>query len=86
MTIPLPIPRRPPETIMRLNRLGSLHQSRLSFMRILTRNMARNRWRYCRTEFEIDHAGVGYAVYTVTTPERAYSLVAFAHDIPDSQR
>ena len=28
---------RPPDTVMRLDRLGSFHQSRLSFMRVLLR-------------------------------------------------
>ena len=36
-----PIARRDPAKVMRLKRLGSLHQCRLSFMRILTRRMAR---------------------------------------------
>ena len=32
---------RDPRIVMRLERLGSFHQSRLSFMRILTRRMTR---------------------------------------------
>ena len=71
---------------MRLKRLGSLHQSRLSFMRILTRRMARDSWRFSQPVFDIDSAGVGHAVYTAHTPDRDYSLVAFAHDLPASQR
>ncbi|MEM9971456.1 MAG: hypothetical protein AAF762_10210 [Pseudomonadota bacterium] len=71
---------------MRLSRLGSLHQCRLSFMRVLTRRMARDGWRFARPRFEIDRKGVGHAVYTATGPERTYSLVAFAHDLPAEQR
>jgi hypothetical protein len=80
------IPRRDPSLVMRLKRLGSLHQCRLSFMRILTRRMAREQWRFSCPIFDIDEHGVGHAVYTVQGPERAYSLVAFAHDIPADKR
>lgn len=71
---------------MRLSRLGSLHQSRLSFMRQLTRRMAAEAWHISRPVFEIDDQGVGRAVYQVKGPERVYSLVAFAHDLPEEQR
>jgi hypothetical protein len=71
---------------MRLARLGSFHQSRLSFMRILTRRMAREGWRFEQTAFDIDDKGVGHAVYTAHTPDRAYSLIAYAHDLPPEQR
>lgn len=71
---------------MRLSRLGSLHQCRLSFMRVLLRRMARENWRFERRAFDIDEAGVGHAIYTAHGPERSYSLVAFAHDLPDELR
>ncbi|WP_170439615.1 hypothetical protein [Ruegeria arenilitoris] len=71
---------------MRLSRLGSLHQCRLSFMRVLTRRLARDNWRFSTPVFEIDEAGVGRAVYVAQGPERAYSLVAFAHDLPPEKR
>mgnify|MGYP001116005497 CR=1 FL=1 len=80
------VPLRDPRDVMRLARLGALHQSRLSFMRILTRRMARENWRFNRTAFEINTQGVGHAVYTAHTPTRSYSLVAFAHDLPPEQR
>ena len=80
------IARRSPATVMRLARLGALHQSRLSFMRILTRRMAGEGWRFGRPHFSFDAAGVGRAVYTAVTPARTYSLVAFGHDLPDAQR
>ncbi|WP_254899007.1 hypothetical protein [Thalassococcus arenae] len=71
---------------MRLSRLGSLHQCRLSFMRVLTRRMAAADWRFDRPVFDIDARGVGHAVYTATGPDRTYSLVAFAHDLPAEKR
>jgi len=80
------IANRSPDTVMRLSRLGSLHQCRLSFMRQLTRRMAAQDWQFTRAEFNIDAQGVGYAVYSATGPERSYSLVAFAHDLPPEMR
>ena len=80
------IPRRDPNTVMRLARLGSIHQSRLSFMRVLTRRLAREAWRFEQTAFEINQNGEGHAVYTAIGPDRTYSLIAFAHDLPPEKR
>lgn len=80
------IPRRDPATVMRLSRLGSLHQCRLSFMRQLTRRMAQENWSFSRPVFRVDDNGVGCAVYSAKGPERTYSLVAFAHDLPAEMR
>ena len=77
---------RPAAQVMRLSRMGSFHQSRLSFMRIILRRFERDNWRFERREFEINAKGVGHAVYTAHGPQRSYSLVAFAHDLPDDQR
>ncbi len=77
---------RDPSVVMRLFRLGSFHQSRLSFMRILTRRMKREAWRFDCPVFDISDRGVGQAVYCAHGPERSYSLVAFAHDLPADQR
>lgn len=80
------VSRRSPTQVMRLNRLGSFHQSRLSFMRVLTRRLKSEQWQFTRRAFEIDELGVGHAVFCATGPERTYSLVAFAHDLPDELR
>ncbi len=81
-----PVACRPADTVMRLSRLGAFHQSRLSFMRVFTRRLVRERWRYERQHFAIDAEGVGYAVYTLHGPARAYSLVAFSHKLADEDR
>ena len=80
------VARRSPDTVMRLARLGAFHQTRLSFMRQLTRRMQRERWTFSRPRFDIDARGVGHAVLTAHAPGRDYSLVAFAHDLPAGQR
>jgi hypothetical protein len=78
--------RRPPEQVMRLARMGSAHPTRLSFLRVLLRRLKTEGWVYDRPVWDMDARGVGRAVYRVTGPERSYSLVAFAHDLPDHLR
>ncbi|MBZ8118695.1 hypothetical protein KUD11_08540 [Roseovarius sp. LXJ103] len=77
---------RPAAQVMRLARMGSFHQSRLSFMRILLRRLSAERWRFTTPLFDINARGEGTAVYTAHGPDRSYSLVAFAHDLPADQR
>lgn len=80
------VAKRPPQQVMRLSRLGSFHQTRLSFMRVLTRRLKQEQWQFTQQAFNIDSNGVGYAVYSAAGPERTYSLVAFAHELPDELR
>ena len=77
---------RKPEEVMKLSRLGSLHQSRISFMRVLLRRLASENWCFDKPNWNIDDDGFGYATYSVHGPERSYTLVAFAHDLPAELR
>lgn len=81
-----PLSMRSPDTVMRLERMGSAHPSRLSFMRTLLRRLKAEGWTVERTLFDIDAHGVGRAVYAAKGPRKTYSLVAFAHDLPDEMR
>ncbi|HSE76310.1 MAG TPA: hypothetical protein VLB05_17450, partial [Dongiaceae bacterium] len=72
--------------VMRLARMGCSHPTRLSFLRCLLRRMRDERWSFDRPVWQIDEAGVGHAVYRAIGPARTYSLVAFAHDLPDHMR
>jgi hypothetical protein len=78
--------RRPASEVMRLARLGSAHQTRLSFMRSLLRGLRHERWQFDRPLWQIDARGVGRAIYRAIGPQHTYSLVAFAHDLPADQR
>jgi len=84
--VPIAVALRPPDQVMRLGRMGAMFQTRLSFMRSLIRRMAAERWTFERRCFDIDDTGFGVAIYVVHTPERTYSLIAFAHDLPPEQR
>jgi hypothetical protein len=77
---------RDPDLVMRLSRMGSAHPMRLSFLRVLLRRIEREGWHFDRPVWEVDDRGVGRAVYRARGPERTYSLVAFAHDLPDEMR
>jgi hypothetical protein len=78
--------RRPASTVMKLARMGSAHPTRLSFLRSLLRRVVQQGWRFDRPVWQIGDNGVGRAVYRATGPDRTYSLVAFAHDLPDEMR
>jgi len=83
---PAAVPLRPPEQVMRLARLGSFHQSRLSFLRVLLRRINRERWQFQPPRFDVDARGVGIALYTIKAGSRTYTLVAFAHDLAPEKR
>ncbi|TJV71405.1 MAG: hypothetical protein E5X76_15485 [Mesorhizobium sp.] len=77
---------RPPEVVMRLQRLGAAHPTRLSFLRQLIRRATREKWRVRKHLFDLDDNGFGRAVYAVETPARIYSLVAFSTPLADENR
>ncbi|KAB7613998.1 hypothetical protein F9L33_11000 [Amylibacter sp. SFDW26] len=79
-------PLRDPNTVMRLSQMGSFHQSRLSFMRALLRRLQSEEWQFEVKAFQIDDTCVGHAVYSAIGPTHTYSLIAFAHDLPDDMR
>ena len=71
---------------MRLGRMGAFHQTRLSFMRALLRQLKREAWTFDRTVWRMDARGVGVGVYRARGPGHTYSLVCFAHDLPPDMR
>ena len=81
-----PLALRPPAQVMRLARMGSFHQTRLSFMRALLRDLKREGWRFERTRWQVDARGTGLALYGAQGPQHRYTLVCFAHDLPAKAR
>ena len=75
---------RDPNIIMKLTRLGSFHQSKLSFLRSFLREF--KDWKYKKDLFNLDENGFGEAVYSFKKKEKAYSLVCFANKINDDER
>ncbi|MBK1869772.1 DUF3726 domain-containing protein [Aestuariivirga sp. YIM B02566] len=77
---------RAPEQVLRLARMGSFHQTRLSFMRVLLRHLARRNWQIERSLWEIDAKGAGVAVYEARGDGWVYSLIAFGHELDPEKR
>ena len=75
---------RDPNTIMKLSRLGSFHQSRLSFLRSFLDEF--KEWEYKNDLFDLDKNGFGTAIYSFKKKERVYSLICFANKINDKER
>ena len=75
-----------PENVMRLSRMGSSFQTRLSFMRSLTRRISREKWKFEKIRFDVDKDGYGVSVYAVHTLERTYSLITFTNAIAPEMR
>ena len=75
---------RDPNIIMKLSRLGSFHQSRLSFLRSFLSEF--KDWKYNRDLFDLDQEGYGTAVYSFKKNARVYSLICYANKINDDER
>ena len=75
---------RDPKIIMKLSRLGSFHQSKLSFLRSFLREF--KNWDYKRDMFDLDSSGHGVAIYSLKKKTRNYSLICFSNKIEDHER
>ena len=75
---------RDPKEVMKLSRLGSFHQSKLSFLRSFIREF--KNWNYKRNLFDLDKNGHGTAIYSFEKGERNYSLICFSQFIKPEER
>jgi len=75
---------RDPNKIMTLSRLGSFHQSKLSFLRSFIREF--KEWDFKQDLFDLDSNGYGTAIYSVRNKERVYSLICFSNELRPSER
>ena len=75
---------RKPSIVMQLSRLGSFHQSKLSFLRSFLKEF--KDWEYKRDLFNLDESGFGVAVYSFKKNNRVYSLICFANDLSENER
>ena len=78
------ISHRDPKEIMKLSKLGSFHQSKLSFLRSFIREF--HDWNFKKEICDLDSNGYGTIVYSVSKQGRTYSLVCFANKLDDSER
>ncbi|WP_298293447.1 hypothetical protein [uncultured Litoreibacter sp.] len=79
-------PLRPASDVMRLDRMGSMFPTRLSFLRSLMRRLSAEQVDVTRPVWEMDAEGYGHAVYSLELGGFTYSLVAFSNRLDADQR
>ncbi len=79
-------PLRPPSVVMKLNRLGSFHQTRLSFARRLIDDLKSQNCKIDIHKWNIDYNGIGSAIIKIALKNETLSLVIFCHSISDEER
>ncbi|UJF17443.1 hypothetical protein L0B53_01335 [Vibrio sp. SS-MA-C1-2] len=72
--------------VMKPDRLGAMHQNRISFVRSLTRKMAKEQWKVSQSEWQLSPQGYGHVIYKIMTPNHYYNLVIFCDQIEDHER
>jgi hypothetical protein len=75
---------RDPNIVMKLSKLGSFHQSKLSFLRSFLKEF--KDWEYKRNSFELNALGFGTAIYSFKKNNRVYSLICFANQLDKNER
>ena len=75
---------RDPKIIMKLSRLGSFHQSKLSFLRSFLKEF--KNWDYKQDLFDLNELGYGTAIYSLKKNKRIYSLICFANELNENER
>lgn len=83
---PNALPLRPVEQVMDLERLGAMHQSRLSFMRILVRRIMLERWQIGTVRQDLCADGYGTVIYEINTPQGLFSFVIFSDYLSPEER
>ena len=79
-------PLRPPSVVMKLDRLGSFHQTRLSFARRLVDDLKCQNCKIDIHKWNIDYNGIGSAIIKIALKNETLSLVIFCHSISDEER
>ena len=80
------LPLRHSNVVMNAERLGAMHQTRISFVRTLLRKIDRENWTLSTHLWDLDSQGYGQVIYRLTTPEHIYNLVVFCNELADDER
>ena len=80
------LPLRSSNVVMNAERLGAMHQTRISFVRTLLRKINREKWTLSTHLWDLDSQGYGQVIYRLTTPEHIYNLVVFCNELADEER
>ena len=79
-------PIRNPSKVMTLERLGSFHQTRLSFTRQLVKELTKRNAQFEISKWDLDKNGFGSAVIKTIFNDDIYSLVVFCNPLNDEER
>ncbi|MCG9649391.1 hypothetical protein L1D24_12520 [Vibrio brasiliensis] len=79
-------PLRNAAVVMAPDRLGAMHQNRISFVRSLIRKMANQEWQVSKHQWQLCPRGFGHVIYKLATPQHTYHLVVFCDEIADEER
>lgn len=74
------------DIVMAPERLGAMHQTRISFVRTLIRKMAQQQWQVTKHDWQLCPQGFGHVIYKLATPNHVYHLVVFCDQIADDER
>ncbi len=77
---------RHPALVMDVQRLGAMHQTRISFVRTLLRKIDREKWALKTYLWDLDDNGYGQVIYRLQTTEHTYHLVVFCNELADDER
>ena len=77
---------RTPDVVMHSERLGAMHQTRISFVRTLLRKIDKENWALSKHLWDLDDDGYGQVIYRLQTPEHIYHLVVFCNQLADEER
>ena len=75
---------RDPKEIMKLSRLGSFHQSKLSFLRSFLSEF--KNWEFKRDLFNLDEKGFGESVYSFKNKDRVVEEVVIRFKMPNKNK
>ncbi|MCL9777478.1 hypothetical protein [Vibrio methylphosphonaticus] len=77
---------RSADIVMAPERLGAMHQNRISFVRTIIRKMAKQQWTVSKADWQLSPQGFGHVTYKLSTPNHSYHLVVFCDEIADEDR
>ncbi len=80
------LPLRPPEEVMKPERLGALRFTSISFSQSMLRKVFREGWKIKRIQFDLDDQGYGEALYSIETPNGVFSFIVFSQHVDDQER
>lgn len=81
-----PLPLRPADEVMGLERAGAVVASPLSFARAAMRELVRGRWRVEKLRFDLDEEGRGEILYRLVGGRWTFHFFLISNKLPEDQK